>query len=261
MKPTLASAPESRDRKCFFEHFVPGKPQPACLEVASGWSESLPGHLSIAKQPHPSLLAQLLLSPGCSKEFPPRENASLCCTWGTAPALPSFHPQLTSEFELFPLLPHSSSALLSYRRQLGPALGALYHSSHEQLFLAPLSFPGSRRECLLNYNGEKPPLLRTGWQRYFSSHGSCKLHKWADPARLDPALLRRAPKPLYTWTQGLSTGQLGKQLHSPLEMAESTVPARVGSGSTANTRRSAQKAAHFAFQRNYCRTDLTKAIL
>lgn len=99
MKPTLASAPESRDRKCSLEHIVPGKPEPACLEVASGWSGSLPGHLSIAKQPHPSLLAQLLFSLGCSKEFPPRENASLCCTWGTAP---SFHPQLTREFELFP---------------------------------------------------------------------------------------------------------------------------------------------------------------
>lgn len=92
----------------------------------------------------------------------PAPNASLCCTWGTAPALPSLHPHPTSEFELFPLLPHSSSVLLSYRRQLGPALGALYHSSHELLFLAPLSFPGSGRQRLLNYNGEKPPLFRTG---------------------------------------------------------------------------------------------------
>lgn len=145
---------------------MPGKPQSAGLEVASGWSESLPGHLSISKQPYPSLLAQLLLL-GAQKNLPRRETASLCCTWGTAPALPSFHPHLTSEFELLPLPPHSFSVLLSYRRQLGPALGALYHSSHEQLFLAPLSFPGSRRECWLNYNGEAPPLFRIGGRGTF----------------------------------------------------------------------------------------------
>lgn len=195
MKPSLASAPESRDRKCFLEHLVPGKPRSACLEVAGGWSESLPGHLSISKQSHPLVLAQflLLLLPGCSKEFTLQGKTPPCAAPG-APLLPLPHSThiLPGSLNCSPVLPRSSSALLSYRRQLGPALGALYHSSHEQLFLAPLSFPGSRRDCLLNSNGEKPPLLRTGHRGTFH-HTALANCTSAQTLLLDPALFRRAP--------------------------------------------------------------------
>lgn len=41
------------------------------------------------------------------------------------------------------------------------------------------------------------------------------------PCSIGSSPLKKSPKPLYTYTQGLSAGAklLGKQLHSPLEMA------------------------------------------
>lgn len=135
-------------RKCFLGQFLPDKPHTVCLEVASGWSESLLGTSPSQSNRIPHSWLCFSSSLGTQKNFPRRENASLCCTWGAAPALPSSTHILPANLNC-PLPSHPSSVLLSYRRQLGPALGALCHSSHEALILAPFSFPGSGRGMLV----------------------------------------------------------------------------------------------------------------
>lgn len=148
-------------RKCFLGQFVPDKPQTVSLEVASGWSDSLLGTSPSQSSHIPHSWLCFSSSLGAQKNFPPRETASLCCTWGAAPALPSSTHILPANLNC-PLQSHPSSVLLSYRRQLGPALGALCHSSHEALILAPFLSLGAAGECLLNYNGGKPLMFRTG---------------------------------------------------------------------------------------------------
>lgn len=128
--------------------------------------------------------------------------------------------------------------LLSYRRQLGAALGAFYHSSHEQLFELPFLSLGAEGECLLNYNGEGSPVFRTGSRGTFqctapANHASGQtLLNWISP------LDKTSGKQTYLH-MGLSTARLGRQLNSLVAQRRWTCWGR--SWLHCQCRRSAQK--------------------
>ena len=127
-------------RKCFLGQFVPDKPQTVSLEVASGWSDSLLGTSPSQGSHIPHSWLCFSSSLGAQKNFPRREKkASLCCTWGAVPALPS------STHILPPNLNCPSSPTppaLGYRcklphvicsRVLGSVDEKLRHSSYQEI--------------------------------------------------------------------------------------------------------------------------------